>query len=891
LSTSSDAESSYAATIAAAIHSQRSAILDHWLDLIEFDRSDPAFAFVHHQLDATLLALAGWLVGEQPESSRMASLWSQIRPGPEMVAGASVALGLLPEVVRGTIGEQSGFAPALRAVMPAIAAFSRLVIHRILESIHLDVSDERWDEIAHEVEARYERQRVERTQRLGVLIDIAHAVSTVENIDSLFEHIHTVTTRINTSDYTSIALLDDRRGDLVDHLVVYRGERRRDLEGRRVAGLAAQVVATGKPISVTHYGEACAQHGFSIEDPFEHDAQRGWMAAPMIQGSQVIGVVAVSCPFASFERDDVELLSALARQTAVAFENRRLIDTQRRHVKQLRAVNQLARQIVSVRDPDQLLSTAVSLIHELFGYSLVSLFLADANGEQVILHARSPIPAPSNGGAMRIVIGGRGIVGSVSQHRTPVVVADVHEAEDYLATEETRSTRAEMAVPIVRDGELLGVLDVQSPMPHAFNDSDITTLHTIADQIAIAMENARLFHAEAERSEDLSLILSTTRAAGSSLHLDEVLEQLARGIAQASAIETCLICLLDESGRYLSPAVLVDPAGEAAEMYREWNHLAPVSQFTEIEQAVATAEPVLYCPLRRVRSGWSTTDAFTIVPLALKHRVLGVAITSIPSEQCHLTDERLGLIRGIADSAALAIENARLYARSHGLAIAEERGRLAQEIHDTLAQGLTAISLQLDLADSYLPGKPEHATGHVQRALDLTRQNLDEARRSVLDLQAGHVHRMALPEAINHLLQRLSDQSDIEYELVNDGLTSRMSARVEIGLYRIVEEALENARKHSGASNVCVRLSAREGMVSVIVEDDGRGFDQSLDAHASLNGAGFGLVGIRERARLLGGSLILTSGPENGATVQVTVPYEGQPRVTVGQPEYQGGDA
>jgi two-component system, NarL family, sensor kinase len=894
LPTSNDADSSHKSLsrVAAVIHTHRAAILERWLDLIEFDRSDPAFAFVSHQLDASLLALAGYLLGEDPEESRMASLWGQIQPNREMVAGASISMSLLAEALRSTLAAEPDVESALSESWPVITRFTRMVILRILQSIELDGSDERWDEISKEVEARYERQRSERIRRLGVLIDIAHAVSTVDDLDSLFEHIHTVSTRISTTDYTRIALLDHRTGDLVDRLVFYQGVRRRDLEGRAITGGLAEHVATSRePLAVTDYDAECQRRGLPMEEPLGGSEQRGWMAAPMVQGQQTIGVISASCPLSSFEREDVELLAAVAQQAAVAIENRRLIETQRRHVKQLRAVNQLARRIVAVRDPYELLDTAVDLIHELFGYGLVSLFLADADGRHVTLHARSPVPAPSNGSSLRIAVGGHGIIGAVSGERTPLVVPDVSVAPNYLSTEETRSTRAEMAVPVIHTGELLGVLDVQSPMVHAFDESDLTTLHTIADQLAVALENARLFRDEAERRQELALILSTTRAAGSSLELDEVLERLAAGIAKASAIDSCLICLLDETGRYLSPEVMADPNGTAGNLYRRWNHLLTVSEHPEIEQAIVGARPVLFCRLDAERGAATSPAVSLLVPLALNQRVLGIAVLRSGENEGWMPQRRIRLIQGIADSAALAIENARLYAGSQGLAIAEERGRLAREIHDGLAQGLTAISLQLDLADSYLPARPEHATKYVRRALELTRQNLDEARRSVLDLQAGDVHRMPLPEAIEMRLQRLAGESGIEYELINDGLTSRMPARVEIGLYRIVEEALENARLHSTAENVRVQLEAENGTVSVLIEDDGCGFDPATVQHAGVNGAGFGLVGIRERARLLGGSLNVWSRPDCGTSLRVTVPYEDHSRPAGSDPARQGESA
>lgn len=103
---------------------------------------------------------------------------------------------------------------------------------------------------------------------------------------------------------------------------------------------------------------------------------------------------------------------------------------------------------------------------------------------------------------------------------------------------------------------------------------------------------------------------------------------------------------------------------------------------------------------------------------------------------------------------------------------------------------------------------------------------------------------------------------------------SRLSARVEVGLYRIIEEALENARRHSQASHVRVAIRGDGQTVALAVEDDGYGFDPSSLALQEHGTSGFGLVGIRERARLLGGSLTISSNPGYGTSIRVTVPYE-----------------
>jgi signal transduction histidine kinase len=596
-------------------------------------------------------------------------------------------------------------------------------------------------------------------------------------------------------------------------------------------------------------------------------------------------VIAVSGPRTSYDPEDVDLLAAIARQTAVALENRRLIEAQRRHVAQLSAINHLARETADLHEAPTLMQIAATRIHEYFHFGLVTVFRAGRGDDRLIMEARAPLAVDPHGEARTIAIGSGTVVGQVAARCEAALHRDVENVDSFLRTADTASTRCEMAVPIIHSGRLLGVLDVQSDQVDAFDEHDLTTLQTIADQLSIALENSRLFANEAQRTRELRLMLDTTRAASSSLMLDEVLERLAEGIAGAAGTSDCLIHLYDPDERCFSPAVRAgeNDQGESTP-FSDWNRVLPIDGSPELQQVLDDPFPQLICSMSSLHLQTPSRPPILLVPLRTRQRTLGLAIVSSPAEieACYPL-EQMRLLQGIADSAALAVENARLYARAHGLAIAEERGRLAQEIHDTLAQGLTAISLQLDLADSYLPEKPEHAAKNVRRALDLTRQNLDEARRSVLDLRAADVHQMSLPDAISQLLRRLGDESGTNYEFVNDGLMSRLSARVEIGLYRILEEALENARRHSGAERVRVDVLADGTTVSLMVDDNGCGFDPGQLAHGDPAAQGFGLVGIRERARLLGGTLTISSTPGMGTRLRVVVPYEARSHAIAAQ--------
>jgi signal transduction histidine kinase len=858
---------------AGLIFAHREEILKNWCDLIRVDAAEPASEFIRNQLDASIIALANWFKGIDPANSSMHRHWAGIKPSNELTVGAVVSMSLLPEAVRNAL-PCSASSDAV-TMTENITEFMAMMVSRLLRTVNVEQDEERWEQIARDVESRYEAQRVQRVRRLNVLIEIAHAVSTSQDLDNLFEQVQRSIVRLSGIDYVEISLFDPAMQKLRCHLV-YGGEKRQhSLEQTWIeSGLANEVLATGEPLLVSDYVTACQERGIVPSTALTPASQRAWMAAPMRQGDEIVGVIALSGPLTSYDPEDVELLAAIAQQTAVALDNLRLIETQQRHVAQLSALNHLARETAQLRDARTLMEVAANRILEFFDFGLVTVFRATQQGTQLVMQAREPISPDVDLEARTITVGPGSIVGDVAQTRQPARYADVRQLDSYFATDSTATTRSEMAVPIINSGNLIGVLDVQSDQVNAFDEHDLRTLQTIADQLSVGLENSRLFAEEAQRTRELRLMLDTTRAASSSLLLDEVLEPLAEGLASAAGTASCLLHLYDPDGRTFTPAVLTN--AEAAEnVFSAWNRVLDVDEVPELRQVLEDPFPQLICSCHPGRDDSISRGPIFLVPLRTRQRTLGLAIVASPVRtESDYPLEQMRLLQGVADSGALAVENARLYARAHGLAIAEERGRLAQEIHDTLAQGLTAISLQLDLADSYLPGKPEQAARNVQRALDLTRENLNEARRSVLDLRAADVHHMSLPDAVTRLLRRLGDDGDIEFEFVNDGLMNRLSARVEVGLYRILEEALENARRHSRARCVRVDIRADGKKVALSVDDDGQGFDPSQLSNEERADHGFGLLGMRERARLLGGSLTISSTPGAGTSLRVVVPYE-----------------
>ena len=261
------------------------------------------------------------------------------------------------------------------------------------------------------------------------------------------------------------------------------------------------------------------------------------------------------------------------------------------------------------------------------------------------------------------------------------------------------------------------------------------------------------------------------------------------------------------------------------------------------------------------------------VPLVKGDRLLGIMNAATPQWDV-FTPQDIEILSAIGHQIATAIERTQLAEQATRVALVEERNRLAREVHDTLAQELTGIALQLEAADALLEHSPERARARIRQALERTRESLAEARRSVLDLRAGPLERQTLPAALETLGQRFTAETgtSVASQLVLAG--PRLPARVEEALYRIAQEALVNIRRHAQASAVRIELRQTGDSVQLLVADNGRGFDiqQTSAPGAGPHTHGFGLIGIQERAHLLNGEMQISSCPGAGAQLEVTIP-------------------
>jgi two-component system NarL family sensor kinase len=379
-------------------------------------------------------------------------------------------------------------------------------------------------------------------------------------------------------------------------------------------------------------------------------------------------------------------------------------------------------------------------------------------------------------------------------------------------------------------------------------------------------------------AEELNRVIDTRGALQSALKL----------VADLLGLRSGWIWLLDEaSGEpYLAAALQLPPFLTEKPSRMRGNDCVCLESFLTGKLTMADNINVLRCS--RLYGGVDSTDGLRYhasIPIYAHDKPLGVM--NVASQDWRKLDvDDLQLLYIIGYQLGVAVERARLFDQASRLATAEERNRMAREIHDTIAQGMAAVVLNLESAEAHLsstePAAHNKALNKIKKALLLTRTNLEEMRRSVMDLRATPLQEKVLAEALETLVHTFAAENrevEAHFELA-DGTDPRRryTARIETGLYRVAQEALTNVNKHARASTVRLTFQAElflgRERLRLVVEDDGVGFDIASQQQkiAEKRPDRFGLVGMNERARLLGGQLEIKSCPGQGAKIELLVP-------------------
>ena len=378
-----------------------------------------------------------------------------------------------------------------------------------------------------------------------------------------------------------------------------------------------------------------------------------------------------------------------------------------------------------------------------------------------------------------------------------------------------------------------------------------------------------------QRNRELSILNTIAAALNRSVQLDEALQTALKEVAELLNLQTGWVWLMrDDTGDFYLAAAQDLPAGLTShpELMEGSCYCLDTYSAGDLDGA-ANINVVTCTRLQKLIDENNGLRYHASIPLYAHNQKLGV-LNLASRDWRRLSPDDLRLLHTIGDLLSIAIERAQLFRRSADLGAAEERNRLARELHDTIAQGLTAVLLHLETAEALLDAEAGRARIHeaMEQAIRSTRASLEETRRSVLDLRAAPLEGRDLAQALGQLVEDIRQQSPLSVSFTATGATAPLPSRLEVGLYRIAQEALTNVRRHAGARSVVLQLVITPEHARLVLEDDGAGFDPE-----AIRSEHYGLIGINERTRLLGGHLRIESTRGTGTRLEVTIPLEHAP--------------
>jgi PAS domain S-box-containing protein len=651
----------------------------------------------------------------------------------------------------------------------------------------------------------------------------------------------------------------------------------------RGEGLSGKVWESGEPLIVNDY-----QHWKGRAVAWESYPTPVVVGVPVRWGEEFLGVlnVASDSPRA-FSPADAELLNLFATQAAIAIRNARLYEAERKRATQLAVVNQVAQKAASILDPDHLLREIVAAIQQGFGYyNVVILQLDETNrelGRQAMAGGFEDIAAPDYHQAV-----GVGMIGWTAETGQPLLANDVSQEPRYIpGFLKEVLTKSELCVPLKLAGRVIGVLDIQDTRLNAFDETDLVAMETLADQIAIALENARLYEeaqrelAERKRAEEtlrrrnreLALLNRASQAFTSTLDLDQVLVNVLEEIRRLLDVSASSVWLID---RETGELVCQQATGSQSETVRGWR-LSPGQGLAG--WVARTGESLIVPDTRANEHYFKGVDQQTglplrsvlAVPLRVRDSVIGVAqVVDTEVDRFQPTDLRL--VESLATPAAIAIENAQLYEQARR--DTETKSVLIDEINHRVKNNISTIIGLLYAEQRY--AKAEAQAAYQSIIGDMVNRLHGLATVHSM-LSASEWAPLRLNELASQIIRSSWQTLPHDRHLSVDVAPSpvMVTADQAHNLALVINELATNTIKHTmqrDTSQITVRIGLDGDKILFEFRDDGPGYPEDV-LHLERYSAGLDLVQNIVR-KSLRGELSLHNDRGAVTTIQITAEAE-----------------
>ena len=441
-------------------------------------------------------------------------------------------------------------------------------------------------------------------------------------------------------------------------------------------GLTSVIIRTRQPLMLV---EDTEKRAIAMGAKITGQPALSWLGVPLLAGGIAIGAIIIQDleHEHSFEENDLSFMVSVAKQVSGAIHNVRLISDSVQAALQFETAAEIARDISSSLDLDELLQKAVELIRSRFDFYHAAIFLKDLPGEFVVIReATGEAGAQMKRAGHKLSVGAKSVVGFVAGKGEPLIVNDTSRDATYYPNPLLPETHAEAAIPLKVGDRIVGVLDVQSTQAYAFAEEDLRTLQILADQLAIAVVNTELFAETQEHLAQHRLLHHITTTAASGTTLDEALQSAVNGLQVTLGGDRVSILLADREKKVLEVKAAVGYASNVFDLHVPLG--SGITGWVAAHRRPLRINNVLQDT--RYIEGSPNTRSEMAIPLLYRSELLGVL--NVESEQfsayAENDEELLGTLGG---SLAAIIANARLLEQIRAQA---DRERILFEIADKI---------------------------------------------------------------------------------------------------------------------------------------------------------------------------------------------------------------
>jgi serine phosphatase RsbU (regulator of sigma subunit)/putative methionine-R-sulfoxide reductase with GAF domain len=389
---------------------------------------------------------------------------------------------------------------------------------------------------------------------------------------------------------------------------------------------------------------------------------RSALFVPLLAGETVIGTMSLqSFRPNAYGDSDLRVLSTMANQAAVAIQKARLYAQERQRVRQLETIGQVSRQVAAILELNTLFEQVVHLIRDNFGYYHVGLFTADPMAQTLTFQTSASTGDQQVAFDVRW---GEGLIGWAAAYGQAVLVKDVTQDARYLGIDALDETQAELVVPLLLEGELVGILDVQSDKARGLSDEDLFILSTVGDQVAIAIHEARLYEAEQRQAWLSTVLLQVAESMSQVSDLDAVLTTVARLTPLLAGVDRCIILLWEEDSEafYLAQAYGLSP-----ELREKLKGMAfPAKEVPALDLMRWDRTPLLISiDVEGQLIPQNLADTLDIrevalLPLVARGQFVGAMMVDYAGKAHSFDEQTIEMLTGISNQAGIVIQSAHL---------------------------------------------------------------------------------------------------------------------------------------------------------------------------------------------------------------------------------------